>query len=418
MSSYDFDTVIVGAGLAGLVAARELTAAGQRVQVIDASDGVGGRVRTDVVKGHLLDRGFQVMLAAYPEAQRVLDYAALDLKRFDPGAMVQMAEGRVIVSDPLRQPRHALATVKAPVGSLGDKLRVAKLQQTVQRGSLDALWERPESSTLQRLQAAGFSERMISSFLQPLFAGISLDADLGSSSRMFDFVFRMLAQGSSVVPANGMHVIPQQLAASLPRDTIRLQAAVTSLGVNHVQLGKVAVSARSVVVATDGPSAVGLMASAGVTLPDVGSQSVSSVYFSADAAPIDEKLVVLNGLGPANGPITNVAVMSNVAPAYAPPGRHLVVAAVVGLGGGPPTLEADVRAQLSTWFGKDVAKWDHLRTYNIEHAQPTQRTLSPHERPVTMGGLFVAGDHRDQASIQGALRSGARVAEAVLQAQA
>lgn len=415
MSTYDFDAVIVGAGLAGLAAAKALTAAGKRVHIVEASDGVGGRVRTDVVKGHLLDRGFQVMLAAYPEAQRVLDYPALDLKRFDPGAMVQMAEGRVIVSDPLRQPRHALATARAPIGSVRDKLRIARLQQTVQRMSLDDLWTQPESTTLERFRSVGFSERMISSFLQPLFAGISLDASLGASSRMFDFVFRMLAQGNSVVPANGMHVIPQQLAAALPRDTIRLQAAVSGVGPHEVQVGKETISARSVVVATDGPAAVALLATAGVSLPVVGSQSVSSVYFSADAAPLDDKLVVLNGVGPVNGPVTNLAVMSNVAPAYAPAGRHLVVAAV--LGDGSPTLEADVRVQLRSWFGKDVDGWDHLRTYNIHHAQPTQRTLSPFERPVAMGGLFVAGDHRDQASIQGALRSGARVAEAVLQAQ-
>lgn len=415
MSSYDFDTIIVGAGLAGLAAAKELTAAGQRVRVLDAADSVGGRVRTDVVKGHLLDRGFQVMLSAYPEAQRLLDYTALDLKRFDPGAMVQLAEGRVTVSDPLRQPSRAMATVRAPIGSVADKLRIAKLQQNVRRVSLEELWDRTESSTLARLQAAGFSEHMISTFLQPLFAGISLDADLGASSRMFDFVFRMLAQGSSVVPANGMHVIPQQLAAGLPKDTVRLQARVTALDTNSVQMGKESLSARSVVVATEGPAAVALLESAGVSMPAVGSQSVSSVYFSADAAPISEKLIVLNGVGSANGPVTNVAVMSNVAPAYAPRGRHLVVAAV--LGNGSPTMETDVRAQLRNWFGKAVDGWDHLRTYNIEHAQPTQRTLSPHERPVELGGLFVAGDHRDQASIQGALRSGTRVAEAVMRGQ-
>ena len=415
MSTYDFDVVIVGAGLAGLSAAKQLTEAGKRVHIVDASDGVGGRVRTDVVKGHLLDRGFQVMLGAYPEAQRLLDYAALDLKKFDPGAMVQMAEGRVIVSDPLRQPRHALATAKAPIGSIVDKLRIAKLQQTVQRMPLDELWQRPETTTMARLTAAGFSQHMIETFLQPLFAGISLDSDLGSSSRMFDFVFRMLAQGNSVVPANGMHMIPTQLAAALPKDTIRLQATVRAVSEHSVTIGKEVLSARSVVVATDGPAAVDLLEQAGITIPEVGSQPVTAVYFSADAAPIDEKLVMLNGVGARGGPVTNVAVMSNVAPAYAPPGLHLVVAAA--LGNGSPTFESDVRAQLRNWFGKSVNSWDHLRTYNIHHAQPTQTSLDPHERPVQTGGIFVAGDHRDQASIQGALRSGTRVAEAVLHAQ-
>ena len=82
------DVVIVGAGLAGLCCARRLAQCGVSFQVVEASDGVGGRVRTDIVEGFRLDRGFQLYLPSYPEGTRVLDYDALDLKHFTPGARI------------------------------------------------------------------------------------------------------------------------------------------------------------------------------------------------------------------------------------------------------------------------------------------------------------------------------------------
>jgi phytoene dehydrogenase-like protein len=420
MSTYDVDVVIVGTGLAGLAAAIELTNAGKSVQILESSDGIGGRVRTDVVDGFLLDRGFQVMLAAYPEAKRLLDYSALDLRSFEPGALVQLPTGRALVSDPFRRPLDTFATATAPVGSLLDKLKIAKLRHDVQKGTLDDLWAGKEQPTIDRLRAYGFSQKMIDSFLRPLFAGISLDNELSSTSLMFDFVFRMLGEGNNVVPANGMHRIPQQLAAKLPKDTIRLRSVVTSVRQHCVEVElsgsqSETISARSVIVASDGPAASRLLATADVTMPAPGSQPVSCVYFACDVPPVDRPIIVLNGMGQSDGPITNMTVMSNVSRAYAPPGKHLVSVSAVG----PESarLEADVRTQLTKWFGATIGSWDHLRTYHIAHAQPSQPTLSPHERPVELNGIFVAGDHRDQASIQGALRSGTRCAQAVLRTQ-
>jgi phytoene dehydrogenase-like protein len=423
MSAYDVDVAIVGAGLAGLAAAIELSKNGKSVRIFEASDGIGGRVRTDLVDGFLLDRGFQVMLAAYPEAKRLLNYSALNLCSFDPGALVQLTNGRALVSDPFRRPLDVFATAKAPVGSLIDKAKIAKLRHDVKRGSLDRLWAGKDEPTIDRLRAYGFSSKMIESFLRPLFAGVSLDNELTSSSLMFDFVFRMLGEGNNVVPANGMHCIPQQLAAQLPAEAIQMRSPVSVISAQTVTVGSGAdtntksVSARNVIVATEGPAAVRLLATAGVTIPAVGSQPVSCVYFSVDAeaVPFDRPIIVLNGIGPANGPITNMTVMSNVSAAYAPPGQHLV--SVSAVGPESPSLETDVRDQLVKWFGPNVSKWDHLRTYHIVHAQPSQKTLTPHERAIKVDGMFVAGDHRDQASIQGALLSGTRCAQAVLRAQ-
>ena len=428
----DVDVIIVGAGLAGLSAATALTKAGVSVQVLEAGDGVGGRVRTDIVDGFVLDRGFQVLLTAYPEAMRLLDYGALDLRSFVPGALVQVGGSRHMVADPLRRPLSLLATVRAPVGSLADKLRVAKLRFSTQRGSIDELWARPERTVAEYLEHLGFSTKMINTFLQPLFAGITLDPELAESSRLFESIFRMLSDGDNAVPATGMQRIPEQLAAALPTNTVRLHcevAAISAVAAGVVTLADgTELRAKAVVVATEGPKAAALL---GATVEAPGSQAVSCVYFAADADPVGSSAVVLNGEGRGAGPVNNLAVMSNVSPFYAPSGRHLIAAAVIGPQpgfdpacgvasiDGNAALVADVRAQLVGWFGAAVRDWDHVRTYHIAHAQPALMTLSPPERSVMVRpGVFVAGDHRDQASIQGALRSGTRCAEAVLAALA
>ena len=100
------DVLIIGAGLAGLCCARRLAEAGVTFQIVEASDGIGGRVRTDEVDGFLLDRGFQVLLTAYPEARRVLDYSRLDLKPFSPGALSWFAGRMNRLVDPWRTPGH------------------------------------------------------------------------------------------------------------------------------------------------------------------------------------------------------------------------------------------------------------------------------------------------------------------------
>lgn len=424
----DVDVIVVGAGLAGLAAARELQAHGVSVLVLEGSDGVGGRVRTDVVEGHLLDRGFQVMLTAYPEARRLLDYTALDLRPFEPGALVYLDGSLATVSDPFRRPLQAFATARAPIGSIGDKARIAKFRYDIGRTTVEDIWAKPEFRTSERLGHLGFSQTMIERFLQPLFSGISLDADLSGSSRMFDFVFRMLGEGDNAVPAHGMGRIPLQLASKLDKETIRMHTKVSSIADGVVATeGSDGLTASAIVVATEGPAAARLMSTAGISMTPPGSQPVSCVYFSTSKSPVDSASIVLNGMGRSNGPATNVAVMSKVSAAYAPPGRHLVAISVLGGVDGHDSgaahavhledekLVASVREQMAEWFGAEVKDWDHLRTYHIAHAQPSQESLSPHEREVALGkGVFVAGDHRDQASIQGALRSGTRAARAVL----
>jgi hypothetical protein len=170
------------------------------------------------------------------------------------------------------------------------------------------------------------------------------------------------------------------------------------------------IEARAVVVATDGPAAHRLL---GEKVSDPGSRSVACCWFSAVAPPIPGPVLVLDG--DASGPAKNVAVMSEVAPSYAPPGRSVIAAAIPGPDALDPSITTRTREQLARWFGSTTADWDHLRTDVIVHGQPLQAPPLHPKQPVALGnGRFVCGDHRDTASIQGALFSGGRTAKAVL----
>ena len=400
------DAVVVGAGLAGLAAARVLHEAGHDVHVVEASDAVGGRVRTDEVDGFRLDRGFQVILTAYPELDRQFDVAALDLRAFDPGALVWTKGRGHTVSDPFRRPTTLVSTALAPVGSPFDKARIALLRRRVRHGRAADLLRGTDVTTRQELEREGFSSTMLQRFFRPLVGGIQLDPDLTASRRMFDVIFRMLADGDAAVPALGMQRLPEQLAGHLASESVHLSTKARAVAPRMVTLADgSSIAAKAVIVATEGPVANRL-----VTIPDVRSRSVSCVYFDAPTPPTDSRLIVLDGDG--LGPVLNVAVMSNVSPHYAPPGRHLVAAAIPGVVDGD--LESVARAQLTTMFGSSVAAWRHLRTYRIPHGQPDQSPPFSPKKNVALGdGLFVCGDHRDTASIQGALYSGRRTGEAV-----
>jgi len=405
------DVVIVGAGLSGLVCAQDLTRAGIGCQVLEASDGVGGRVRTDNVNGFLLDRGFQIVLTAYPQIQQRLDLDALDLSYFEPGAMVRIRGGFHRVSDPIRRPLQMLETISAPIGTLSDKTRLARLVFDVRTHSVRQLLRRPDTTTLDRLVSAGFSDRMIESFWRPLFAGIQLDPNLEVSSRRFDTILRMLAIGATAVPRNGIGAVPAQLASTLPEGTVRLGARVVHVTGSGVALDDGEhLTARAVVVATDGPAAHRLL---GDRVPDPGSRAAACCWYSVPRPPIAGPVLVLNG--EAMGPVMNLVVMSEAASSYAPQGRSLVAAAVPGIDALDPTVTQRAREQLARWFGSTTREWEHLRTDVIAHGQPCQRPPLDPKRRVALGdGVFVCGDHRDTASIQGAMFSGERTASSVL----
>ena len=408
------DVIVIGAGVSGLVCALELTRLGFPVQVVEASDAVGGRVRTDVVDGFRLDRGFQVLLTAYPEARRWLSYEGLTLRSFEPGALIQFEGKFHRVSDPLRRPSQALGSAFAPVGNVHDKLLIAKLREELVHASIDEVLTAPETSTLDALRGYGFSREIVERFFRPFLGGIFLDPELATSSRMFRFVLRMFALGCAALPAEGMQAIPQQLASALPEGSIRLNTPVESITGESVRLKNgEELRARAIVVACDPAHAEWLLSStdAGVR---TGMRGVDCLYFAAEQTPVEEPFLVLNGEG--SGPINNLCVPSVVAPSYAPAGSHLVSVTVLKPAINEEITLKQVRAQLASWFGAATERWQHLRTYHIPEALPDQSLSCGGVRMSSVRvekGVYVCGDHRRTASLNGAMNAGRRAAEAL-----
>ncbi len=410
------DVLIVGAGLSGLCCARRLAQCGVSFRILEASDGVGGRVRTDLVEGFRLDRGFQIYLTAYPEGRRVLDLEALELKPFTRGAIVRFGGAFHRLADPRSAPLAGVRSAFNPIGSTRDKLRLVRLYWEIQRGRLDQQLAKDERLTLDLLRWNGsFTPEFIDRFFRPFLGGVFLERELATSSRFFRFVFRLFSEGPAAVPALGMQAIPDQIAANLPAGTVRLREKVVNVGSREVTLASgETLRARAVVVATEGPAAATLL---GDAVPDPGSRGTLTLYYAAERSPMGEPILVLDGEG--QGPVNHVVVMSDAATSYAPEGKSLIAASVVGL---PSDDDAEVdrqaRVQLAGWFGPDVQHWRLLRAYRIPHALPDQMAgaLDPWQRPVRLKpGLYVCGDHRDNASIDGAMTSGFRTAQAVME---
>ncbi|WP_146522717.1 NAD(P)/FAD-dependent oxidoreductase [Stieleria varia] len=411
------EVIIIGGGLAGLTCANALTQAGKSVAVLEATDRVGGRVRSDVVDGFVLDHGFQVLLTAYPACRQWLDYDALKLRSFQPGALVRVAGRFATLADPWRRPAAAIQTALSPVGSLGDKLRIAKLRRESRRGDLETIYQRPGVSTLQRLQAGGFSETMIDRFFRPFLGGVFLDESLETSSRMLEFVFRMFAEGDVAVPAEGMGAIPRQLAEKLPRGSVRLRTTVAAIRDGQVHLTDESVmNASHIVVATESNAAARLLGLESLTTPWA---SASTFYYAADL--MQEKRPVLMLRGDESGPVQTAVVMSDVAPEYAPTGKSLIS---VNVGDefnldDPADLDVQIRRQLNAWFGGTTERWRLLCRYDVPFGLP-KTSLDPVLASVSaadFGGpsnVYLCGDHRETPSIQGAMNSGMRAANAIL----
>lgn len=418
------DTIIVGAGLAGLACARTLVRAGRQVLVIEAADRVGGRVATDTVDGFRIDRGFQVYLDAYPEGRRQLDLAALGLGCFEPGALV--AEGGRLrgVSDPWRRPLAAVGSVLSGSVGIADGLRTARLRSDCVRAMRDAAAdpsrESPtvERSTREELNARGFSEAFIRRFFEPFFGGVFLERSLDTSAAVFQFTFAMFALGRACLPRGGMEAIPKQLAAGLPAGAILLDTPVS-----RVQPGLVILAdgrelaAKTVVVATAGSAAAALLPEEQRgTVASRGWKSTRMVAFAATRSPLSSPTVVVSA--EEGGPIDNVTVPSDVAGGYAPPGAAVVYVSIrQDWPGNDGDLHDAVRRQAAGWFGQSAHAWRHLKTVRVDHALPDESPAARRGRvaaPEFAPGLFICGDHCTTASINGALASGRACAEAVL----
>jgi phytoene dehydrogenase-like protein len=381
--------------------------------ILEADYQIGGRIKTEKIDGFLLNYGFQVLQTAYPEAQRLMDYDHLELKPFAPGAMIRMGGRFFRVADPRRRPRDLLSTLKAPIGSLGDRLRILQLAHKVGRTNVADIFDMPDMPTIEFLRAGGFSEQIIQRFFKPFFGGVCLDPEIGASSRVFRHIFRVFAEGDVALPSRGMGAIAEQLAEGLPGERIRTRNRVQSIAEGKVVLASgERIRGRAVVLATEGPETARLLKRS----ESVGSRGEWCIYFTAREPPIAEPYLILNSDG--TGWVNSLTIPSIVAPTYAPAGHSLISVVVIGhLSAHSATTEKTVRQELTEWFGPVVDDWRHLKTYRIVHALPEQPPPMPNPTETSAAekpGIYVCGEYGSVPGIQWALLSGRQAAEQVI----
>jgi phytoene dehydrogenase-like protein len=399
------DAVVVGAGLAGLRAAQVLGRRGLDVVVVEAADRPGGRVATDVVDGFRCDRGFQVTNTSYPALPAALDLDALDLRAFEPAAAVRGPDGALhTYADPRRRPGLLPRTAVDRLLPLRGKAALGAWTARVLAAGPRRVSAHGARSAAEDLAAGGVTGAVVDRVLRPFLSGVLGEAELATSAAFVRLVWRSFALGTIAVPAAGMGAIPAQLAAGLPTGVLRLGQRVEAVAPGAVRVTEVA--ARAVVVATDPVTAAALLP--GVAAPRM--YALTTLYHVAPAAPARGPTLHLDGTG---GPLANTVVLTEAAPAYSPDGRALVSSSFLGTAERVP--EPVVRGELARLYGVPTGDWEHLHTAEVPRALPALPPGSPLRRDVALGdGLFVAGDHRDTPSQQGALVSGRRAAAAVL----
>lgn len=419
--------VVVGAGMGGLACAISLKGAGRDVLVLEASDGVGGRVRTDRhPDGFLLDRGYQVLLDAYPAGRRWLDLPALEPHAFDAGALIWTGRRLVPIADPLRHPSSLVRDLTTSLISPADKLRLGMLAAQAVRSpwisAADVAGDPASDQTAaEALWGAGFGRAFVDRFARPFWGGILLDPSLQMSAGPFRFTLKMFLQGRAVLPAAGMGAMPQQLRGRLPADAVRLRQVVDEIVIRDgravgVRVGNRVEPASAVVVATDAPAARRLTGVAALPGADQGLGSVT-VYLAGSQNPGTGPRLVLDGSGRLT--INELAPLSLVAPTYAPPDRYLLAAAIVGeaMGEDDELLADRARGDAARMLGQRKTDWTVLTTIRVPFSQYAQPPGSHGRLPsatTDVRGLFLGGEAIVDSSYNGALIGGEAAARAVL----
>ncbi|MFF3539841.1 NAD(P)/FAD-dependent oxidoreductase [Streptomyces sp. NPDC002466] len=400
------DVVVVGAGLSGLVCALDLCRAGWRVVLLEASEGVGGRMRTDRRDGFLLDRGFQVLNTSYPQVKRRMDLRSLRLRPFTAGVIAHTSRGPVRLADPTREPSAAGALLTGRVVSSRDLAALAAL--TVRDAVLPAstVRRREDGSTSAALARAGVSDAAVADILRPFLSGVFLEDRLETSARFFHLVWRSMVRGTLCLPAQGIGAVPAQLADGLPDGVLRFGTSVAEVTDTGVLLEDGSeVPARTVVVATDPATAARLLPD--LTVPDT--RTVTTYYHATGRTPMAEPTLMVDS----TGAILNTCVLSEVAPTYAPRGTALISTSVLGTD--LPGRAQAVLCRLAELYGTDTSGWQQVAARTVEGALPAMLPPWPLSRTTRLRpGRYVCGDHRATGSVQGAMASGARAAREVV----
>lgn len=400
---------IIGAGVSGLVAAKVLEDNGYYPTILEATDRVGGRVKTDVVQGYQLDQGFQVLLTAYPYAQKYLDFDALDLQYFLPGAVIFNKGKQKIIGDPLRNIALLLPTLFSGIGTISDKFKILRLNFILKKTTIEEIFDKPETTTLRYLIDFGFSDRIIEVFFKPFFSGIFLEPNLETSSRMFEFVYKMFGEGSAVLPKSGIEAIPRQLKKSLKQTSF-----LFNTNVKTVEEGKIILvdgtilESNYTIIATEASNLV-------KNLKDQETKwkSCETFYFETNDKTIKKPLIGL--VAAENALINNIFFHNSIKTTSSGLHELLSVTIVKKHQLSPEVLQKQIIKELKLYCGIDNLNF--IKQYTITKALPDinglRYDINPSETQLT-NSIFIAGDMLLNASLNAAMLSGERAALGVL----
>ena len=394
--------IVVGAGISGLSCALELEKNGYQVQILEKENHPGGRVHSDIVDGYILNRGFQVLQTGYPETKRLLDYKKLELCNLDPEVWIMNNNKIKKLYDPIQNSSNLLKAAFSNVGTFWDKLRLLQLRQSTTSRSTNTIFQENETTSLEQIKNYGFSESIINEFFKPLFGGAFLDNELNTTSRMFNFVYKIFSIAPIAIPKYGMKSIPEQLEAKL-ESKISFNTNVVKLDNKNIFLENETLSADAIVLAANHNSARQLIPS----IEEIHWNSTSCYYFIADSPPFSSKVVLLNGDN--RGEINNVFVPTNISKAYSPNNKSIISVSTIGLNNN----EDNIRNELNNWFGNQTEDWKLLHTYHIEQALPRMSVPSvSHSQYVN--GIHLCGDYLTSSSIHGSMHSGRMTANQII----
>ncbi|SDS33769.1 Flavin containing amine oxidoreductase [Formosa sp. Hel1_31_208] len=408
MKREDYKIHIVGAGVSGLIAAKTLEQQGYRPIILEASDRVGGRVKTDCVEGFQLDHGFQVLLDAYPLAKKHLDFQALELQTFRPGAVIFKDSRMQTIGDPIRDLSLLMPTMLANIGNFSDKLKILKLNNALKKKSISSIFSSEETSTLDYLVSKGFSNDIIHNFFKPFFSGIFLEPNLTTSSRMFEFVYKMFGEGHAVLPKSGIEAIPKQLKAQLEHTDFSFNTKIKSVHDDHLVTyeGK-RIATHFTIIATEAHHLVSNLNTANTW------KSCDNLYFKTTSRNITKPLIGL--IAEDNALINNIFFHNSLETDQTAYGELLSVTVVKTHELDENELIKQVQKDLEMYC--NISNTTFLKRYKIPMALPElsemQNDCSPTETQLKPT-IYLAGDQLLNGSLNAAMRSGERAAEGLI----